>query len=202
MFIVGISGKIGTGKSELARLASEYLGKGWGRRSFADALKLEVAGTFNIPLKDCYDVNSKNRPVITSHALTMFNPPKALMTVREIMQWWGTDVRRAQNPAVWVHAMAKWVDDNMYNYKGVIIDDVRFPDEFGLVKGMGGVAVRLNPYPGQWDRQHVGRHVSETALDHVSEWDLIFSPKFGELASGYVEQIKDKLIEKQKLRKE
>ena len=87
--IIGISGKIGTGKTTLANLLLDRL-PGYKRWAFGGILKQEAAKRFNFPLKYCYD--KKDAPIF-HHDL-----PNNPMTVRQILQWWGTDVRRQPDP--------------------------------------------------------------------------------------------------------
>ena len=46
---------------------------------------------------------------------------------RQLLQWWGTDVVRAQYPDFWVEEVMRLVDVARDQLDSVIIDDVRFP---------------------------------------------------------------------------
>jgi hypothetical protein len=60
---------------------------------------------------------------------------------------------------------------------GIVIDDVRFPNEGNLVQGMHGLLVRIEPYPGYTPQSN---HVSETAMDGYKAFMLTLRPAFGE----------------------
>lgn len=73
---------------------------------------------------------------------------------RSLMQNYGTDVRRYDDPNYWVK---QWVAP-LYNTKDLVTDDVRFLNEAAAVKGQGGVLIRLT----RPDVQSGGTHKSET----------------------------------------
>ena len=174
--IVGISGKIGTGKTTLAEMIEERLeadGITAACISFGSLLKEEASERFGFPLALCYSEEGKGTVI--------FHPdlPSQSMTVREILQWWGTDVRRAEDPDYWVKAMEITVPQLDAEVK--LIDDVRFPNEADWVQHVrkGGL-VRLFPYRG-WVPGPYACHDSETALDRYS-FPLELSPDYNKLA--------------------
>jgi len=84
---------------------------------------------------------------------------------RKLHQWWGTDYRRADDDLYWV----KKADAIIENARNTATDvvffrDLRFPNEFSLMKGQGGYCVKVHR-PG-WVSD-VPQHISETALDGV-----------------------------------
>mgnify|MGYP006896949256 CR=1 FL=1 len=62
----------------------------------------------------------------------------------------------------------------------VAVHDVRFKEEAGLIRDMGGLVVRLEPYPG-WKPGPYADHQSETDLDDWQWFDLVLHPQFGQL---------------------
>jgi hypothetical protein len=176
MKVIGISGKIGTGKTatatELVKLT------GFARASFSDALKQEVSRIYGVPLEFCYVKKHLPYPIEDAYTIdgVEYWPPQT--TVRELLQWHGTEVRRKQNPDFWLIQMQKRLVELEDN--GAIIDDVRFEDEAKFVKDNGGILVRIDPYVG-WEPGPAARHSSETALDKYEEWDIRCRPAFGEL---------------------
>lgn len=173
MKIIGVSGKMGCGKTTFAGHLIELLGPGWLRLSFADALKLEVARVFSFPVSWCYSEEGKKKIVST---ITMYGGPRS-RTVRDLLQWWGTDVRRAESPDYWVRAMRASIAALPPGMAGVVIDDVRFPDELAICD----LAIRLAPYPG-WAPGQNSSHRSETELDAIPAWFAEYSPKWGGVA--------------------
>ena len=96
MKVIGISGKIGTGKTTLTNILLEQLKGKWERKAFGDFLKEEVSEIFRFSKALCYDEDGKKQLIqIQKHVIP--RPSKDIMTVREILQWWGTEVRRKEN---------------------------------------------------------------------------------------------------------
>lgn len=168
MKLVGISGKIGTGKTYIADLLVKAFHPRGMRMSFADPVKREVAEAYNIPLEDCYSAEGKAK-IVNGYG----------KTVREILQWWGTDYRRAADPDYWTKAMGLMLD-RITAADVVVIDDVRFPDEARFVLDRGGFMARLDPYPG-WKPGPHADHVSELALDDFEYFSSVYAPDFGGL---------------------
>ena len=90
----------------------------------------------------------------------------------KLLQWWGTDYRRAQDPGYWTKKLFANIPSDT---DIALITDVRFPNEFMGVKERHGYTVnvtRLNEDRSIYcapDRP--SDHVSETALD-TATWDF------------------------------
>ena len=159
--ILGVSGKIGSGKDTLARWVAMMTGAE--RIAFADALKLELHEIFEIPLEWMYSRDGKEKQFIIG---------RVSQSVREWMQWWGQR-RRNENPRYWVEKTFERVKRSK---KGVIvITDVRRTNEWLTVSLSGGQILRLDPYPG-WKAGTGASDVSETALDDFEDFDLNVEP--------------------------
>lgn len=175
--IIGISGKQGSGKSTLTELLLERLGPGWERASLGDALKREVSNVFDIPLELMYTQEGKNTLVIIpQHILDQYPTvfKRAAYLVREILQLWGTDVRRAEDPDYWTRQLTA-------ESENVIVDDIRFVDEADFIHRQRGLLFRLETFPG-YVVPTTGGHASETDLDGYPGFDEVFRPEFGKLA--------------------
>lgn len=87
---------------------------------------------------------------------------------RQLLQWWGTDVVRAQYPDFWVEEVMRLVDVARDQLDYVIIDDVRFPNEITRWQRAWFpiLTVRVER-PGHENAltPEQRRHPSETALD-------------------------------------
>lgn len=178
MKIIGLSGKMGVGKTTVANMIKELV-PGAERVAFGDLLKREVAERFDVPLFTLYwNKNAELRAGV--HRLSRGWPvERPIMTARELLQWYGTDLIRAENPDYWIVAMR----EHLRSLRGVplvVIDDARFPNEAELVKELGGTLVRIEPYPAYAVSADVAGHASETALDDWQAWDMVFRPEFGE----------------------
>lgn len=100
------------------------------------------------------------------------------MRVRHILQWWGTDVRRAQDRSYWIKRLQEWILAN--NPTSLIVGDVRFIEEAQWVLNLGGWIFRIEPYD-EWEPPAGSEHSSETELDSWTGWHDIFLPQYGEL---------------------
>ena len=187
MKIIGISGKIGSGKTSLTQHLLKHLDSTWVRIAYGDLLKIEVSSRFNFILEYCYDSRKNNCvpvPAITYTEKGAYDVPDfPYPTVRRLLQWWGTEVRRTEDPDYWVKAMREVLDRCRASkqHAGVIVDDVRFPNEAELIKEQGGLLVRLDTYPGWVCDQKAASHPSETALDDYTMWDYQLCPGYKEL---------------------
>lgn len=174
MKVLGISGKIGTGKTTLAEL---ILGKVPQARkmAFADALRDEVAWLLGV---------SPQLVRMDIFKTMSFRIGSRVLSGREVLQWWGTEVRRAADPDYWVDqttlALLKAGEEGC---PLVVVDDVRFLGEALAVD----VLVRLDPYPG-WKPGPNAAHISETSLD-LFPFTHRYSPRYGEL-----EPLADELV--------
>ena len=166
--VVGLSGKIGSGKT----CAAETIQKSFPNtvvRNFADRLKEEVAMHLEIDLALCYSHDGKNM------RLDAYG-----MTLGEFLQQWGTRLRDI-HPEIWVLAVQSFIDACVKKKASkdekliVCIGDCRFPNECMWVNSVGGIVIRLNGDPGG-ERARSKRdmsHISETALDAYQGFDLI-----------------------------
>lgn len=144
--------------------------------NFADALRKEVtaaistAGTLEKLLKQGLPdgtqipawVTADPKPDMTDPLLPHGKHPK-------LLQYWGTEYRRAQNPEYWVNEWKKQVS----GFNGIVLTgDCRFQNEAKAVKSLGGFVVnvqRVNPDGTIFaapDRP--ADHPSETELDNFS----------------------------------
>jgi cytidylate kinase len=159
--VVGLSGKIGSGKTtlgdELIAAAGDAV-----CRNFADVLKEEVAKIYGIDVKRCYAQEEKNRPISDTETLTI---GEALQNVGAL--------RRAAVPTYWLDRLGEHVDS--LQCKLVVIGDVRHTNEAEWVRARDGFLVRLNGDPGgvraASKRDHT--HRSETELDDYAAFDLV-----------------------------
>lgn len=170
--IIGISGKMGTGKTVLAGHLAELCG---GRVvSFADELRREVADLFAIPVHTLRSRAAKEGMAVqVGHRV---------LTIRELLQWWGA-LRRESDVDYWVRKLVAGVDP----VEMVFVDDVRYFNEAWAIRQAGGLLLRLDPYPG-WVSGVGAEHMSETDLDAVEWFDWRFAPVFGSLRA-HAEQL-------------
>lgn len=188
MKVIGLSAKLGCGKTTVANMILELVPKA-ARAAFADNLKVEVANNYGFPLELCYSEAGKGSLVFLGEE-GMANLGAHTMSVRSVLQKHGTEYRRAQDPLYWDNKMREVLTLHRENGTPlVVVDDVRFPSECDLIREFGGSLYRLQPYPG-WKPGKNADHISETALDSFDGWDAVFEPAKGmEQLRGVAERI-------------
>jgi hypothetical protein len=148
------------------------------RYAFADALKREVnaaaiaaGGMENMFLPNRRFAMCKGYYmafpdwVQYDPANPMDDPMSPLGKQRSLLQFWGAEYRRAQDPDYWVRQLANTIE--LEKPQIALISDVRFPNELEFVRKYGE-AVRV-------DRAGLppSTHASETALADTEDWSII-----------------------------
>jgi hypothetical protein len=129
MKILSFYGPQGAGKSESAKAVASL--QGWHRLSFAG------------PLYDMMSVLLRT----DARSLPKSEPLDALCgkTLREALQSLGTDWGRDKiGKTIWLDAMGRRIDEMRKNGSvGVVIDDLRFANEYRFLYGIGATIVRV-----------------------------------------------------------
>jgi hypothetical protein len=164
MRIIGIAGRIGSGKDIIA----DYLVKhhGFEILRFSGLLKDEVIARLPRTLLQIAHANGifckqTETPAEFLHRLVYEIKPPG---VRELLQEYGTEVRRQDDPAYWVKEWLRKVEKlTMLDPKmPLVCPDTRFPNEARAIKNTGGLVIRVNrPSQGPMAPD---AHESETAL--------------------------------------
>jgi len=94
---------------------------------------------------------------------------QAAVTVRRILQWWGTEYRRSEDPDYWTKAWKAKVSGYDFDRVHILVDDVRFMNELQVIRALGGRFVKIDR-PGF---AAGGNHASETSLDGFNGWDEV-----------------------------
>ena len=171
MILIGLSGKIGVGKSVLARELCSRTENGV-RLSFAASLKQDAAVRYNYDPMLNETADGKNK-VIRHPDL-----PEGFATVRQILIAIGHQ-RRVEDPEYWCKRLASAVDVlDVAGIRMVVVDDIRFPNEVATLRLRGAFLVRVEPYEG-WQPGPFAESQSETALDNCVGWDHVARPGFG-----------------------
>lgn len=178
--ILGVNGKLGSGKDSFADFAVEKYG--YKKLSFANALKNEVKDFFEKYSIHYEDKNiwgsqsDKEEELIIENIDSIcksFFPLTDLRqkisgkktTFRYILQWWGTDYRREMcDQNYWVK---KFIEE-CSQYEKVVCSDLRFPNEYNAIKDNHGICIKVirdNSF-----QSNTAFHISETALDHIDDW--------------------------------
>jgi hypothetical protein len=117
---------------------------GYQHTFFAKALKSCLSVILNKDLDKFENINFKNSRIDWLNN----------MTVRELLQKFGTAIRNEVCDDFWVKVCLKNCTEDC------IISDVRFKSEAEGIREIGGIIIRINR-----DGAGAGNHISETALD-------------------------------------
>ncbi len=120
---------------------------------------------------------------IDAHSDIQDRKKETSVTVRRILQWWGTEYRREQDPDYWTKAWAAKVESYDLEKTHILVDDIRFMNELETLRAEGGLIVKI-VRPGF---NGAGNHASETSLDNFTEWDDII------INDGTLPQFLDKI---------
>lgn len=166
--IIAFSGRIGSGKSELAKICQN---KGFEKLYFALPLKQLVANLIHVDIEDInplknvekkYKFTKKDYIYLANETNIPFETIRdemknvKLNTVRQLLQFIGTDLIRKYNPNWHVNKIKTMIDKN----KNYVFDDVRFPNELKLIKELGG------------DCWFIIRPIINNVSNHISEISL------------------------------
>lgn len=132
--LIGLTGYAGTGKDTVRSiLEEEYDLDGM---AFADAIRDMLAGLFA-------SVGIDHGWMVERHLKEM-EIPELGASYRKLAQLLGTEWGRSIDPDFWVRiAAAKVKLCAHYNNAGVVISDVRFPNEAAWIRSQGGVIWRV-----------------------------------------------------------
>lgn len=167
MHIIGVSGKLGTGKDYLTDklIKPFFISRGMTvcTMSFADQIKVNVASRNKLHINDMYGTKDP--------------------TLRKLLQKEGTELGRDKyGENYWVDQLATWIElRKMRNEVDVvIIPDCRFPNEVEWVESTGGVVFRIEATDRNIERLRresggdlklydtIANHASEISLDKYS----------------------------------
>jgi hypothetical protein len=164
--IVGLTGHFHAGKDEVARrLVARH---GFVRYGWSDALKREVRDRLGRTLVayvvERADLMRVDPPADMEAEIRRLLYVQRTPVTRALLQEYGTEVRRADDPDYWVHKLWRVV---AHEAKGrhVVIADTRFPNEADSVRRQGALVRVVRP--GFHGNDHESeRYVDTMAVDH------------------------------------
>lgn len=168
--IIGFAGRCRSGKTVLSEVCEKY---GYQRLSFALPLKQLCADILDISIDELNRAKNENIPIeitigkdvceilseetnIPIETTTEICDGKYLHTVRDMLQFIGTDYIRKYNSDWHVNRIREMIKDNV-NY---VIDDVRFPNEKRMIEELGGDCWFVT----RTTLDNVSNHESETSI--------------------------------------
>lgn len=138
--IIGITGRIGSGKDTIADYLCTF--HGFRRLSFASSLKDAVSCVFGWDremLEGTTKTSREWREEVDQWWAERLNIPH--LTPRWILQYWGTEVFRQNfHDDIWVASLENRLRQSSDN---VVITDCRFPNELRAISNAGGITIRV-----------------------------------------------------------
>lgn len=207
--IIGFAGKAASGKTTAARYIQGQLDSDIVILPMAQMLRQEVEdfirtvdGETNVPLiygdqddkvKIFYIDEQRAMeqcPVwagfMADHQEIQDRPGQTAVSVRRILQWWGTEYRRTQDPDYWTKAWERKLSEYNLRKTHILVDDVRFINELNVIKKHGGTFIKIER-PGF---NGANNHSSENSLDGYDGWNLILCN------DGSLEEFQHQALEK------
>jgi hypothetical protein len=172
--VIGLSGKIRSGKSRVAKIFKEVLeedGKTCEVKSFASPIYEIVSKLYRTNIKEIQKDKRDNVPIYIHTRKS--NSGLILSNYREILQTIGTTARDCGDENVWVNSLFGCENEKIMNEftwatDYWIIDDVRFPNEAQRILDCNGKLIRINRSDAEDNK-----HIIENSLNDWDKWDLI-----------------------------
>lgn len=169
--LIGLAGKFGAGKDAVGDVLVERFG--FKKLSFAEPLRRECADHIYIIRAGRH--NHITTPLDADIQFNYITPDQVwekptLSIIRKLLQFWGTDFRRAQDPDYWTKRTAESLAGR--EHERIVITDARFPNEAAMVKFHG--KLWLINRPGQQLTEY-HQHSSEAFVDQYKDWDLVIN---------------------------
>ena len=172
--VIGLSGKIRSGKSRVAKIFKEVLeenGKTCEVKSFASPIYEIVSKLYRTDRKEIQRDKRDNVPIYIHTRKS--NSGLVLSNYREILQMIGTTARDCGDENVWVNSLfgcenEKIMGEFTWATDYWIIDDVRFPNEAQRILDCNGKLIRINRSDADDNK-----HIIENSLNDWDKWDLV-----------------------------
>jgi len=157
MYIIGVSGKRKVGKTTVANLIAEQLGKTKKVEviAFADMLKDVCALVFNMP-----------RNLFDAIDLKEVKVEPCGMSPRQMMQRVADSLKKVAGERIFVESVAaKLKDAKVRGADVVVIHDVRYPYEAELVRSNSGTVIHVVRDRRPLTNDVIDMHSSEKGID-------------------------------------
>ena len=177
--IIGISGKIGSGKDTFGELLAAQLDGRVERYALADKLRLITEIVSGIRMTTTHEVGKPFCNEIRNYTQDQKNIiiKQFDKTIGETLQLVGTELfRNNYDNDIWVKSLFnEELYDKLDNGKIIIIPDVRFVNEADYILKEGGYLIRLQGDPMDVRENSLRdlNHISETNLDDYTKFDKI-----------------------------
>lgn len=144
--LIGVTGRAGVGKDTLADYLENV--EGYYRYSLASPLKLGIETMFALPAT-IWNRENKERVI-----------PWIGKSPRQLAQTLGTEWGRTHvADDIWLRCLGQVIDNMPRTASGLVVPDIRFPNEAQYLRERGGVIVRVLR-----DVDAVAAHASEAGV--------------------------------------
>ena len=177
--IIGVSGKIGSGKDTFAELLAEQLVGKVERHALADKLRLITEIVSGVRMITTHEINKPFCNEIRNYTqdqknivIKQFNK-----TIGETLQLVGTDLFRDNyDTDIWVKSFfTEELEEKLSKGKIIVVPDVRFVNEADYILQEGGYLIRLEGDPMGVRKNSLRdlNHISETNLDNYTSFSKV-----------------------------
>lgn len=176
--LFALSGKIASGKDTYAQRLKEHYSPAV-VRSFSAPLKSEIQLALNSPewarglplperTRELVDIVRCERDKGVAHG------EHDSSSMRLLLQSWGTDFRRAEDPDYFVRKLLSRVEKDLSRGLYVVVSDCRFRNELSALRDRGAITIRLSVSEEEQRGRSAGRgsDFSAQIASHASENDL------------------------------
>lgn len=196
--IIGISGKIGSGKDTFAEKFALMSKTPCQRHAFADKVREMVELLTGYKMGKIYTQNDPFYNEVYSYSQSIKNVYVPLWdkTIGECLQMLGTDaLRKGFDENTWIKSLFSTVGfETIKMGHHLLIPDVRFPNEADEILERGGIVIRLfgDPMDIRKNSKRNLNHLSETALDNYHKFTYVFeSTDFTSLEKNIIKVIEN-----------
>ena len=178
--VIGISGKIRSGKSRVAKTIIDILeenGKCGVVKSFAQPLYEIISEMYDNDIETIKKDKQDKVPVYINTRQTQSG--FKISSYREILQIIGTGARKYGDVDIWVNALFGCNNEKVLSFIGNnkdsiwIIDDLRFPNEAERIRDCNGLLIRV-----EREQHQPNEHAIENSLNTWEDWDLVIENNF------------------------
>lgn len=193
------SGKLASGKDTITKaLILELAGEDHSHVSLSTAMKDEAQEVLNtirssddkgdaIEMLLEFNITQEQAKEVVESVYDFAKAEQTVTTrertpwIRALLQYWATEVRRAQDKDYWTKKTIASVAEMIANGKDVIITDIRVPDEVERLQTIGFTIIRLDITPEVQADRLMGRDglaIDPKAASHPTEVALDDFPGF------------------------
>lgn len=173
--IIGISGLIGSGKDTIADYLVNH--HGFRRESWAGTLKDAIAAIFGWDRILLEGRTKQSREWRERPDEWWSNRLGQVVTPRNVLQLWGTDVcRQTYHDDIWIASLENKLRNTT---DSVVISDCRFANELQSIKNLGGITIRVKRgQDPEWIHDYLISKFAENMNDWIQKYPSIHASEY------------------------